>query len=169
MKKEVLASGKYLSLVKRDGYEMVERINCTGIAVLLPLTDDGKVVLVEQFRPPVQKKCIELPAGLVRDLETAQGESIEAAALRELEEETGYLAENLEKIGFWPTSSGMSSEMVTVFKATGLKRVGAGGGDATENITVHVVSLREIDAWLKNMSNNGFLIDPKVYAGLYLL
>ncbi|MBI3557007.1 MAG: NUDIX hydrolase [Deltaproteobacteria bacterium] len=108
MKKEVLASGKYLSLVKRDGYEMVERINCTGVVVIIPVTDDGQIIFVEQFRPPIQMKSIELPAGLVSDTESAQGESMVDAAMRELEEETGFRAARFEEIGVWPTTSGMS-------------------------------------------------------------
>ncbi len=167
MKKEVLASGKYLSLVTLDGYEMVERINCTGVVVILPITDDGRIIFVEQFRPPIQKKSIELPAGLVSDMDSSKGESMVAAAQRELEEETGYRAAVLEEIGVWPTTSGMSSETVTVFRARGLSRIGDGGGDESENITVHSVPLREVKGWLKNKSDAGYAIDPKIYAGLY--
>ena len=167
MTKEVLATGKYLSLVCIDGYEMVERVNCTGVVVILPITEDGKIIFVEQFRPPIQKKTIELPAGLVSDLESAQGESMVDAARRELEEETGYRAATFEQIGVWPTTSGMSSETVTVFRARGLTRVGDGGGDEQEDITVHTVPLADVKPWLEKMSRAGFMIDPKIYAGLY--
>lgn len=167
--KEVIAKGKFLSLVKSNGYEMVERINCSGVVVVIPVTDDRKLVLVEQFRPPLAKKCIELPAGLVSDTESAQGESMSDAAMRELEEETGYRATTLEEVDRWATSSGMSSETVTVFRAHGLKKVGAGGGEEDENITVHVVDLRDVKQWLSTMGRGGYMIDPKIYAALYLI
>lgn len=169
MSRKILGAGKYLSLVEVDGYEVVDRINCAGVAVLIAVTDKQELVLVEQFRKPLEKRAIELPAGLVSDTETAEGETIEAAAARELAEETGYEASSLEYVGIWPTSCGMTSETVTVYRAHGLKKTGSGGGDETENITVHVVPIAEAKQWLKAKSDRGLIIDSKVYAAFFLL
>lgn len=165
----VLAEGRYLRFLIKDGYEFVERINCTGIVAIIAVTSDQKIILVEQFRKPLKKNVIELPAGLVSDSESARGETLESAAYRELLEETGYQASHFEKIDVWPTSSGMTSESVTIFRAKDLVRVSAGGGDAEENITVHVIALDKISQWLDEMKRKGKMIDPKIYGALYLI
>ena len=164
----VLASGKYLSFVVVDGYELVERINCAGVVVVIAVTDNRELVLVEQFRKPLEANVIELPAGLVSDTEASRAEAVEDAAMRELEEETGFIANSLEFVAEWPTSAGLTSETVAVFKAHGLKRIGRGGGDPTEKITVHVISVDGVDAWLKKKVSQGCIVDPKVFAALYL-
>lgn len=166
--KEILYQGKYLQLCRSENWEWVERIGCSGVVVILPLTDKGEVVLIEQFRVPVQKRVIEFPAGLVGDLEAAD-ESLETAAQRELIEETGFSAGRLTRLVEGPPSAGMSPESIDIFVATELTKVGEGGGDETEDITVSLVPLAEVDAWLEKKSVEGYLIDPKVYAGLYLL
>lgn len=167
-KRSVLAAGKYLRLVTNEGYEMVERINCAGVAAVIAITENRELVLVEQFRKPLEVSVIEIPAGLVSDTEAAKAESVEEAAMRELEEETGFAAGALEFVAEWPTSSGMTSETVAVFRARDLKRVGRGGGDASEKITVHVIPMDSVAAWLKKKSAQGCMIDPKVLAALYL-
>lgn len=169
MSVETVAEGKYLRFIRRDGYELIERINCTGVVVIIAVTEALELVLVEQFRPALGRSVLELPAGLVSDVESVRGESLESAAFRELDEETGFTAQRLEHVGEWPTSSGMTSETVTVFKAIGISRTGSGGGDETENITVHVIGLREIDSWLRTMIARGIMVDAKVYAALYLI
>jgi ADP-ribose pyrophosphatase len=167
VKTKTLCAGKYLRLALFDGYEAVERINCTGVAVIAPITDKNEIVLVEQYRRAIDARMIELPAGLVGDPGSLKDESMEDAARRELLEETGYEAETLELIGRWPTSGGMSSEIATVFLARGLKRVGSGGGDDTENIVVHVVPLATAGDWLREMEKKGFFLDPKIFSALY--
>ena len=96
-------------------------------------------------------------------------ESITAAAKRELLEETGYAAENAVILATGPSSGGLTSEIVTLVFASGLRRVNAGGGVASEDITVHEVPVGEVVSWLEAKAKTGVLIDPKVYAGLFFL
>ena len=88
--REVIAATRHLQLVRRGGWEYVERPNVTGIVVIVPVTRDGELVLIEQYRVPVDRPVIELPAGLAGDVPGTEGERLEAAARRELLEETGY-------------------------------------------------------------------------------
>ncbi len=169
MPKEVLHQGSYRRFVKTSGWEYMERIRSSEVVVLIPVTDDRKVIFVEQFRVPVQRNMIEFPAGLVNDLDSNQHESLEETARRELIEETGYDAATLKKIIRAPANSALATDMLTVYFASGLRKVGPGGGDATENITVHEVPLAEVDRWLSAQEVRDVFIDPKVYAGLYYL
>jgi ADP-ribose pyrophosphatase len=164
-----LAHGKYLKLLKEDTWEYVERINCTGIAVIVALTQEKEVILVEQYRRPVKCKVIEFPAGLVGDVEGHEHESIEHAAKRELLEETGFEADNLVLLTEGPPSSGLSTEIVSFFGALNVKKTGDGGGDGTESIIVHLVPVSDIHGWLEQKRENGFLVDPKIYGGIYLI
>ncbi|HKY63326.1 MAG TPA: NUDIX hydrolase [bacterium] len=166
--KKILHRGKYLQLCAGGGWEWVERVGCSGVVMILPLTEGGEAVLIDQFRVPLAKRVIEFPAGLVGDREAAE-ESLETAALRELEEETGFTAEEITRVAFGPPSAGLSPESVDIFLATGLTRVGEGGGDETEDIEVAVVPLKEVDRWLEKKIAEGCLVDPKVYAGLYFI
>ncbi len=172
MKHEILYQGKYLRLLRRRTWEFVQRSHCTGIVIILAMTDDGKVIFVEQYREPVRARVIEFPAGLVND-HYARGhggeENIETAALRELFEETGYSARRLEHLVTGPVSAGLSSDSISFYRAFGLKKEGAGGGDADECITVHAVPFKGVENWLKRKQKEGCLVDPKAYAGLYFL
>ncbi len=163
------AEGRFLRLVERDGWEYVERVNVRDVAVLVPTTDDGRIVLVEQFRIPVRAQMIELPAGLVGDEADHRDESLLDAANRELEEETGYRASALRLLVRAPSSGGMTSELISFIHATGLTRVGPGGGVGGEDIAVHVVSLKGLESWLRHREERGCLIDPKIFAGLHLI
>jgi ADP-ribose pyrophosphatase len=164
----VLGEGKYLRLVVEDGWEFVERKSTTGIVVIVAVTDAQELLLVEQLRPPVRSRVIELPAGLAGDVPGQEGEDLAAAARRELSEETGYEAASMTALGGGPPSSGTTSEMVTFFRATGLRRAGSGGGDAHEDIEVHAVPLADLRPWLRAREGDGRLVDPKVFAGLAL-
>jgi ADP-ribose pyrophosphatase len=166
---QILYKGQYLALVTTDGYEHAARVKGSGVVCLVPVTDQGELVLVEQFRPAVGNAVIEIPAGLVGDEDGASEESFEAAAHRELLEETGYEAGHLEYLGEWPTTAGMSSEKVRVYRATGLKRRGKGGGDASENILVHVVPLAELRGWLAEKERQGYYLDPKIFAAVFFV
>lgn len=165
----VLKEGKFMRLVRYGKWEYAERTNCRGIVIILGLTDDDKVILVDQYRAPVDKRVIEFPAGLISDEPRYKKETLAAAARRELFEETGYKAGRIVKLMEGPVSSGFSSDMVTIVRAYGLRKVGKGGGDHTEAITVHAVALNEAEGWLTRMSRKGHLIEPKVYMGLFLL
>src|SRR5688572_15002280 len=162
-----LYKGKYLALVKEGHWEYADRVGATGAAIIVALTPEKKLLVVEQYRIPVHSRTIELPAGITGD--EGEDESDAEAARRELLEETGYDAQNVECLTTGPASSGLTSETVTLFLATNLKRVHAGGGVANEKITVHEAPLDDIDAWLDRKRAEGCLIDPKLYAGLYFL
>jgi ADP-ribose pyrophosphatase len=136
--------------------------------MILPLTESAETILIDQYRVPLGKRVVEFPAGLVGDSEAAE-ESLETAALRELIEETGYSAARMERVASGPPSAGLSPESVDIFLATGLRKVGEGGGDETEDIEVALVPLSEVDSWLEKKIAEGCAVDPKVYAGLYLL
>jgi ADP-ribose pyrophosphatase len=167
--KQTVHSGRYLRLVIRDGWEYIERVNCTGVVIIVAKNKANQVILVEQFRPPVGKRVIGFPAGLVNDHVHRRKESAAAAARRVFREETGYLAGKITKFFAGPVSAGMSPDMVTIFHADKLKKVGQGGGDECEDITVHEVPLRTIDAWLARQRKKGVLVAPNVYAGIYFL
>jgi ADP-ribose pyrophosphatase len=164
-----LASGKFLALVKEGRWEYAHRNNATGAAIILAITDDQKLLLVEQYRIPVHARTIELPAGIIGDEPGNGHEAHGEAALRELVEETGYRAEQIIALTTGPSSAGLTSETVTLFHAIELRRVGPGGGVANENITVHEVEVAKIDEWLDRKVRSGVMVDPKVYAGLYFL
>jgi ADP-ribose pyrophosphatase len=164
-----LHTGKFLALVKEGHWEYVDRVNASGAAIILAVTADQKILLVEQYRIPVHARTIELPAGIIGDEPGGANESHAAAARRELLEETGFEAEHIEPVTTGAACSGITSERVTLFRATGLHRAGKGGGVAHEDIVVHEVPLVEAVAWLETKARTGVLIDPKVYAGLFFV
>jgi ADP-ribose pyrophosphatase len=169
MSTEVLYAGKFLRLMRTGRWEYVQRATRDHAVIILALTPQQEIVLIEQMRVPAGGKVIELPAGLVGDIAGSEDEALESTARRELLEETGYEAMQYQQIFSGPPSPGLASETITWFRAHGLKRVGPGGGESSEDITVHVVPLREVDDWLNRWQAKGGQIDPKVYAGLYFL
>ena len=168
-RKELLHQGRFLEMFKLGGWEYAERVGSSGVVVILAVTDETELVLVEQHRVPVGARVSELPAGLAGDLPGARDEDFREAARRELLEETGYEAESIEFLCEGPPSAGLTSEIQTLLRATGLRKTGPGGGDESEDITVHAISLDQLDAWLTAAVERGCLIDPKIYAGLYFL
>ena len=122
--------------------------------------DAGDVILIEQYRVPIGKVCLEMPAGLIGD-ETEGEEALESAA-RELEEETGYVAAQWEDLGEFWSSPGMITESYTLFKATGLTRVGDGGGTEHEGIVAHRVPLSNIVGFIADQRAKGHAIDSKL-------
>mgnify|MGYP001819570868 CR=1 FL=1 len=167
--RKTLAEGKYLGLYERGTWEFAERPNSTGVVGILPITEDGELVLIEQYRVPVQAKVIEIPAGLVGDELEHAGEPLEDTAQRELLEETGYRADTITPLLSSPTSAGMTTETTHFFAATGLAREHNGGGVADEEIIVHHVSHNELGEWLTKKEKEGYLIDFKIHACLYLV
>lgn len=168
-KRKILCEGRFKRFVVEKGWEFVERTNCWGIVGIIAMTEDEKVILVEQYRVPVKRRVIEFPAGLADGANGNEGESLKEAARREFLEETGYQAKKLALVARGPISSASSSDIMSLFWATGLKKVARGGGDSMESITVHEVSLSKVDAWLRKREKEGILVDSKIYAGLYLL
>ena len=156
-------SGRFLEVVVDGSWEYVRRARAMSAAVVLAITDEGEIVLVEQHRPPLGRAVIELPAGLIGD-DDGPGEEPVAAAARELVEETGFHAANWKDLGEFATSPGMSAETFHLFLATGLERQGEGGGRGGEAITVHVVALAQSAAWLAAQRARGLAIDCRLVA-----
>lgn len=167
--KTVMAAGRHLRLVHSGGWEWAERLRIGGIVAIVAATEDRKLILVEQFRRPIERMAIELPAGLAGDVPGEEGEELAQAARRELLEETGYHADAMEPLIEGPTSAGLCSEIVTFFRARGLKKLHAGGGDASEEIRVHETPIDGIDHWLAERAREGRAVDPKIYAALHFL
>jgi len=167
--KKIVFSGRYLKLIVDRDWEYIERCQCRGVVVIVAVTSDQRVLLTEQFRPPVGKRVIEYPAGLVADRPGIRNETVLTAAKRELLEETGYGAKQMSVLTQGPASSGSSAVILTFVRAQGVYKKQEGGGDETECITVHAVPLKRMESWLKQKQRTGCLVDPKIYAGLYFI
>ncbi len=148
-------------------WEYVKRVRNIQAAVILAITEHRDIILVEQFRPPLGKPCIELPAGLVGD-EGSDEEPL-TAAKRELLEETGYAAVHWEFIGEFASSPGMVGEIFHFYRASGLHREGPGGGVEGEGITVHRIPLAELPAFLEASRGRGCAVDTRLLLGLGLV
>jgi ADP-ribose pyrophosphatase len=165
---ETVWQGKWLRMLRRGAWEYVERTNANGISVVIvAATPERKLLFVEQTRVPIQGRTIEMPAGLVGDVEA--GESLLLAAERELLEETGWRAGKIEHLMTGPSSAGMSTERMAFVRASELERVHAGGGDDSEDILVHEIDVDEAPRWLASKLAEGYEIDAKVWAGLWFL
>lgn len=166
---EELYRGRFLRLVRDRHWEYVARVNSSGAGFIAAVTDEKELVLVEQYRLPLQARTVELPAGMIGDEAAFADESIEASTLRELEEETGFRGARAEILASGPVAAGLTSEMLHLVRIRGLVRVGAGGGVAGEDITVHLVPLDGVDRWLRERQAAGLLIEPRIYAALYFI
>lgn len=151
--------GRYIAVEKQGNWEYAVRNRGIEAAVIVAI-DDGHLLLVEQFRIPIGKPSLELPAGLIGDEDAA--ESLEVAAARELEEETGYRPDRIEQLGVFHSSPGMTSEAFTLVRASGLTRTGEGGGEEGEGITVHRVPLTELPAFVEARRAAGCAVDAKM-------
>jgi ADP-ribose pyrophosphatase len=156
---QIVWQGKYIAAKRQGRWEYVSRTRGVSAAVILAI-DDGHAILVEQHRVPVGAMCVELPAGLIGDEE--EGEKVETAAIRELEEETGYRAGRVVELGRFHASPGMSSEGFTLLRAEGLTKTGEGGGVAGEDIKVHRVRLEEVPAFVAAKRSEGAVMDVKL-------
>jgi ADP-ribose pyrophosphatase len=159
MAEQIVWQGRFITTKVNGKWEYVSRARGIKAAVILAI-DDGHVLLVEQYRVPLGRMCLELPAGLVGD-ETA-GEAVEIAAARELAEETGYCADRIDILGEFHSSPGMVSESFTMARAHGLKRIGEGGGVDDENIIVHRIRLDQVTAFIASKRSEGCAIDAKL-------
>jgi ADP-ribose pyrophosphatase len=160
---QVVWEGRFIAAKRRGKWEYVSRTRGVSAAVILAIDTDedgDHVILVEQYRVPLRAWCLELPAGLIGDEQ--EGEPAEAAAIRELEEETGYRAAHMVDVGRFHASPGMSSEGFTLLRAEGLERTGAGGGVEGEEIVVHRVPLGEVPAFVAARRAAGCAIDVKM-------
>lgn len=159
---EIVWQGKFVTARKKGRWEYVSRSRGIRAAVILAIDADDHVILVEQYRVPLGKRCIELPAGLIGDDDSSPDEDPAEAGNRELEEETGYRAARMEVIGEFWSSPGMVSESFTLLRAHDLTRVGEGGGTESENITVHRVKLPDIAKAIAGWRAEGFAIDVRL-------
>ena len=165
-KQAVVYSGSHLRLEKinwtdEEGsqrkWETVERKTGNKVVSIVAVTDDEKIILVSQFRPPVGKYVIEFPAGLCDQ----EGEDIEETAKRELQEETGYLAKKLQKLFAGPVSAGLSSEYLSVYLACDLEFVGKKDSREEKGITVYEIPIKEVESWLHKKEAEGMMVDVK--------
>lgn len=156
---EVMWQGRFITAKRRGKWEYVGRARGIKAAVILAI-EDGHVLLVEQYRVPLGANCIELPAGLIGDHDDSEDALTSAA--RELEEETGYRASKLEIVGEFFSSPGMVSESFTLVQASGLTKIGEGGGVDGENIIVHRVALKELPSFVQAKRAKGCVVDVKL-------
>jgi ADP-ribose pyrophosphatase len=156
---ETMWAGKYISVLKRGRWEYVSRTGTTTAVVILA-EHDGKVILIEQYRVPVGRRCLELPAGLVGDED--EHATVEDTAVKELEEETGFTCDRVERIGEFHSSPGMVAESFTLVRARGVRKVGDGGGNEHEDITVHLVPRDEIPQFVRQRREAGSAVDVKL-------
>lgn len=159
---EVVWQGKYITARKKGRWEYVSRSRGIRAAVILAIDEADHVILVEQYRVPLGRNCIELPAGLIGDDDGAPDEDPTMAAARELEEETGYRAERMEVVGEFYSSPGMVSESFSLIRAHGLTKVSEGGGTESEDITVHRVAVSDIAEAIAGWRAQGLAIDVRL-------
>ncbi len=151
--------GNYICIKTEGTWEYVSRVRGISAAVVLAI-DEGHVLLVEQYRVPIGRRCLELPAGLIGDQQ--EGEEVHAAAIRELEEETGYRATHMVDLGRFHASPGMSSEGFTLLRAEAVTKVGEGGGVEGEDIIVHRVPLADVPTFIEQKRREGLAMDVKL-------
>ena len=158
---QIVWEGKYITAKVRGRWEYVGRARNIRAAAIIAI-DDGHVLLVEQYRIPLGKRSLEIPAGLIGDDDGAEGDAAEIAAMRELEEETGYIAERMENLGEYYSSPGMVSESFTLLRAHGLTKVSEGGGTESEDITVHRVKLGDLRQFVADWRAKGHAVDVRL-------
>lgn len=166
---QVLARGRYIQLIREGHWEYADRVKGRCAVAIAAVTANQELVLTQQYRIPLKKIVIDLAAGLVGDEAGAEHEADQPAAERELLEETGYASDDWVRVFTGPLSAGMTTELVTFFVARNARKVGAGGGAGNEDITQHVVPLQSLLDWLRARTDEGILIDPKIYAAVGML
>jgi len=158
---EFVYRGKLFS-VRRDRVKIKGRVRIRevvihpGASAILPILDDGKILLVRQYRYAVGEELLEIPAGTLE-----VGEKPEDCALRELEEETGYRAENVKLLTTLYLAPGYSSERLHLFQAENLKKR-AQKLEVDEEIELVTMELREV----LNAIKNGKIRDAKTIAAI---
>ncbi|MCH7972689.1 MAG: NUDIX hydrolase [Bacteroidetes bacterium] len=129
-----------------------------GGAVILPVKEDGKIIMVKQFRYPFQKFMLELPAGKLE-----KGEDPQNCAERELTEETGYSSKSVSKLGSIATTPGFCSEVLHIYLAKNLIQGNHNREEGEYGMEIFEYSLNEIEE--KIMS--GEIIDSKTICGIH--
>lgn len=156
---ELMCEGKFVRLLRRGKWEYASRTrNINAVVVIAEY--EGKIILVDQPRVGPDCRCVELPAGLVGDEDPDA--TPETTAIKELEEETGFTAERVERLGDFYASPGMLAESFTLVRAHGVRKIGEGGGDENEDIKVHLVARPDIPNFLEQKRAEGFGVDVKL-------
>ncbi len=168
VERELLAEGRFLAFVREGRWEYVERRGVRDVVFVVALTSEGRILITEEYCPPVRCRVLGLPAGLAGDQQggTEQEDPADAAR-RELREETGYEADELIFLMRGPTSTGVTSEVASFYLAPNVRRAGGRPRRERELVEVHEVDVAGVAAWLKEQSKSR-LVDPKVWTGLYL-
>ena len=131
-----------------------------GGAVMVPLTDEGKIVMVTQYRYPLNKILLELPAGKLE-----RGEDPLVCAVREMEEETGYKSDNVEKLGEICTAPGYCTEILHLYVARDLIKGNHNREEGEYGMMIKEFTIEEVEDKIKN----GEIIDAKTICSIYLL
>ena len=156
---EVMWAGQFVRAIRRGKWEYASRARDIRAVVILA-EYEGKVILIDQPRVPVGGRCIELPAGLIGDKDP--NATVESTAIQDLQEEAGFTAERIERLGDFHASPGMVTEGFTLVRAHGVRKVGEGGGDDSEDIKVHLVARADIPAFVEQKRAEGFAVDVKL-------
>lgn len=163
---EIRWEGGFIVAKQRGRWEYAGRPRNIRAAAIIAIDEDSDglrhVIFVSQYRVPLGKFCLEIPAGLVGDHTGAEDESALAAAARELEEETGYRAHRLEVLGEFYSSPGMISECFTLLRARELEKISDGGGTGDENILVHRVPIGKVGEFVAAWREAGHGVDVRV-------
>lgn len=165
LKEKIIHKGNFMTFVNVDvelpNGKLGNRdiLKHPGACAILPFLDDEKVILVKQFRKPLEKTLIEIPAGKLD-----KGEEPKKCAIRELEEETGYIAKEISYLGKIATAPGFCDEIIYLYKATGLIK-GKKNCDEDEFTELVVMFLEEVKEKIKS----GEIIDTKTISVLAYL
>lgn len=170
------SGGRFISIMQTGRWEYAQRTNAKAVVVIVAVTDNNEIVFIEQFREPIGKRCVELPAGLVGDTEVDvtidptgdPEESFAEAARRELIEETGFVADRITFVAAASSSAGLTDEVSHVYLAEGLRQVDVGGGVDGEVIQIHLVHRDRVDAWLEERRQSGLDIAMSLCGALWL-
>ena len=150
MDQQELWTGKFLTIQKAGRWEYVSRTTRRPVVAIVAVDKEDHLILVEQFRPPVDSNVIELPAGLAGDIPGAEDEALLDAAKRELEEETGYTSNQWRRVTNGLSSAGLTDESTEVFAAIDVEQTSEGGGVVGEDITIHRVPVKDLMQWLND-------------------
>jgi len=165
VKSEVIFKGKVFNTIVNQieydsGNKAVREVaEHPGGAVVVPVTDDGKIVMITQHRFPMNEVLLELPAGKLN-----KDEDPFICAVRELEEETGYKSNNVKELGSIYTTPGYSTEKLWIYLAKDLKPGNHNREEGEFGMQVLELSFDEIE----NKIHSGDIVDSKTICGIFL-